>query len=456
MALKVLIVDDDPKIVTALSDFLNDMGHQTRSCGDGESALQIATAENFDLIFLDVRLPLMDGLQVLERLKKVRPDQRVIMISGHGELEIAVKATKLGADNFLEKPLHPDKLILEIKNVEREQRLLNEMAVLRKLVDVDYEMVGNSAAMEKLRQEIERAAPSDSRILIYGENGSGKELVARAIHHRSQRRNKPFIKVNCAAIPRELIESELFGYEKGAFTGATKRKIGLFEEADGGTLLLDEVGDLSAESQAKLLRVLQENEFVRVGGTQPVHFDVRIISATNKDLQQQIQQGLFREDLFFRLNVIPIRVPALRERPQDIPILAQHFINVYCVKNGKRPIRISDAAFQPLMLYQWRGNVRELKNFIERMLIMSDREEIGLNDVLQFLPENFARQFAPVSELDSHGLGNGSLRERMELFERQLLSREFIAAQGNVSLMARRLKTDRPNLLRKLKKLGIK
>ncbi|MDZ7376073.1 MAG: sigma-54 dependent transcriptional regulator, partial [candidate division KSB1 bacterium] len=374
MSLRILIIDDDPKIAESLSDFLGEMGHQTQACGDGESGLQIATEEHFDLIFLDVRLPRMDGLQVLEQLKRLRPDQRVIMISGHGELEIAVKATKLGADNFLEKPLHPDKLLLEVKNVERQQSLLNEMATLRKLVDFDYEMVGNSPAMQRLRQEIDRAAPTESRILIYGENGSGKELVARAIHQKSHRHHKPFIKVNCAAIPKELIESELFGYEKGAFTGASKRKNGLIEEADGGTLLLDEVGDLSPESQAKLLRVLQENEFVRVGGTQPVRFDVRIISATNKDLQQQMQQGSFREDLFFRLNVIPIRVPALRERREDIPILVRHFINLYCMKNGKRPIQVSEAALQPLMHYQWRGNVRELKNFIERLLIMSDRE----------------------------------------------------------------------------------
>ncbi len=456
MSLKILIIDDDPRIAESLSDFLGDMGHQTRSCGDGESGLKIAMEEYFDLIFLDVRLPLMDGLQVLEKLKKARPDQRIIMISGHGELEIAVKATKLGADNFLEKPLNPDKLMLEVKNVERQQRLLREMAALRQLVDADYELVGNSPAMQRLRQEIDRAAPSEGRILIYGENGTGKELVARAIHQRSLRHHKPFIKVNCAAIPRELIESELFGYEKGAFTGASKRKIGLLEEADGGTLLLDEVGDLSAESQAKLLRVLQENEFVRVGGTQPVRFDVRIISATNKDLQQQIQQGTFREDLFFRLNVIPIRVPALRERPQDIPILVRHFISLYCMKNGKRPIRINDAAFEPLMNYHWRGNVRELKNFIERMLIMSDSEEIGLEEVLRFMPEDFARQFAPLTRHDAPGLEQRSLRERIELFERQLLQREYIAAQGNVALMARRLQTDRPNLLRKLKKLGIK
>ncbi|MDZ7330742.1 MAG: sigma-54 dependent transcriptional regulator [candidate division KSB1 bacterium] len=456
MSLRILIIDDDPKIAESLSDFLGEMGHQTQACGDGESGLQIATEEHFDLIFLDVRLPRMDGLQVLEQLKRLRPDQRVIMISGHGELEIAVKATKLGADNFLEKPLHPDKLLLEVKNVERQQSLLNEMATLRKLVDFDYEMVGNSPAMQRLRQEIDRAAPTESRILIYGENGSGKELVARAIHQKSHRHHKPFIKVNCAAIPKELIESELFGYEKGAFTGASKRKNGLIEEADGGTLLLDEVGDLSPESQAKLLRVLQENEFVRVGGTQPVRFDVRIISATNKDLQQQMQQGSFREDLFFRLNVIPIRVPALRERREDIPILVRHFINLYCMKNGKRPIQVSEAALQPLMHYQWRGNVRELKNFIERLLIMSDREEIGLEDVLRFLPEDFARQFAALPSFDGTGKDQRSLRDQLAWYERQLLQREFIAAQGNVSLMARRLHTDRPNLIRKLKKLGIK
>ncbi|UCE06588.1 MAG: sigma-54-dependent Fis family transcriptional regulator [bacterium] len=456
MPSKILIIDDEPNIGVSLSGFLTDMGHQAKICYDGTSGLQMAIDEYFDLIFLDVMLPGKNGLQVLEQLKKAKPDQKVIMISGQADLEVAVKATKLGAYNFLEKPLNPDKVLLEVKNVEIHKQMLKEVANLKRLVEYDYKMVGNSPAMEKLQSEIEKAAPSEGRILIYGENGTGKELVAREIHQKSHRKNRPFVKVNCAAIPKELIESELFGHEKGAFTGAIKKKIGMFEEANEGTLLLDEVGDLSHESQAKLLRVLQENEFLRVGGTNPIQFDIRVISATNKDLHQQIANGNFREDLFFRLNVIPIRVPSLRERKEDIPILARHFLSTYCLRNGKRPINISDEALEPLMHYQWQGNVRELKNFMERLVIMTDSDEIGLKEVLNILPESFSRLFAPQQSADDLSSDDASLRDRLEYFERQLLKREFNKAGGNVSRMAEKLKTDRPNLHRKLKKFGIK
>jgi len=456
MPLKILIIDDEPNICSSLSGFLADIGHQAKICYDGTSGLQTAMDEYFDLIFLDVMLPGKNGLQVLEQLKKAKPDQKVIMISGHADLEVAVRATKLGAYNFLEKPLNPDKVLLEVKNIENHQQMLKEVANLKKLVEYDYQMVGNSPAMDRLRSEIEKAAPSEGRILIYGENGTGKELVAREIHQKSHRKNRPFVKVNCAAIPKELIESELFGHEKGAFTGAIKKKIGMFEEANEGTLLLDEVGDLSLESQAKLLRVLQENEFLRVGGTTPIQFDIRVISATNKDLNQQIASGNFREDLFFRLNVIPIRVTSLRERKEDIPILARHFLSTYCLRNGKRPINISDEALAPLMHYQWQGNVRELKNFMERLVIMTDSDEIGIKEVLNILPESLSRQFAPLQHTDDFSSDGTSLRDRLEYFERQLLMWEFNKAGGNVSRMAENLKTDRPNLHRKLKKYGIK
>ncbi len=455
MPLKIIIIDDERAIGASLSGFLTDMGHQVKICYDGESGLQNAIEEYYDLIFLDVMLPKKDGLQVLEQLIKAKPDQKVIMISGHADLQIAVKATKLGAYNFLEKPLNPDKVLLEVKNIEHHQQMLKEMAHLKKLVEFDYQMVGNSPVIERLRQEIEKAAPSNGRILIYGENGTGKELVARQIHSLSYRKYLPFVKVNCAAIPKELIESELFGHEKGAFTGAIKKKIGMFEEANEGTLLLDEVGDLSHDSQAKLLRVLQENEFLRVGGTSPIRFDIRIISATNKDLQQQIQQGNFREDLFFRLNVIPIRVPSLKERTEDIPILARHFISTYCLRNGKKQIKIADEALTPMIQYSWPGNVRELKNFIERLVIMSDSDEIEFKDVIAVLPESFSMQFAPL-KMSQFGTERTSLRDRLEFFERQLLRQEFKKANGNVSRMAQNLKTDRPNLHRKLKKYGIK
>jgi len=456
MPLKILIIDDEKNIGASLSGFLSDNGHHAKICYDGISGLQKAIDENFDLIFLDVMLPGKDGLQVLEQLKKAKPDQKVIMISGHADLQIAVKATRLGAYNFLEKPLNPDKVLLEIQNIESQQQMLKEMASLKKLVEYDYQMVGNSPAMEKLRQEIERAAPSEGRILIYGENGTGKELVAREIHEKSNRKHKPFVKVNCAAIPRDLIESELFGHEKGAFTGAIRKKIGMFEEANEGTLLLDEVGDLSLESQAKLLRVLQENEFLRVGGTTPIPFDIRFISATNKDLHQEIQQGNFREDLFFRLNVIPIRVPSLRERREDIPVLARHFISNYCLRNGKKQVNIADDALLPLINFSWAGNVRELKNFIERLMIMTDADEIRSQDVLMILPESYARRYIPFAPSQQFDYEGASLRERVENFERQLLLQEFKKTDGNVSRMATNLQTDRPNLHRKLKRYGIK
>jgi two-component system nitrogen regulation response regulator NtrX len=456
MPLKILIIDDERNIGASLSGFLSDNGHHAKICNDGISGLQTAIDEYFDLIFLDVMLPGKDGLQVLEQLKKAKPDQKVIMISGHADLEIAVKATRLGAYNFLEKPLNPDKVLLEVKNIESHQQMLKEVANLKKLVEYDYQMVGSSPALEKLRQEIERAAPSEGRILIHGENGTGKELVAREIHQKSHRKYKPFVKVNCAAIPKELIESELFGHEKGAFTGAIRKKIGMFEEANEGTLLLDEVGDLSLESQAKLLRVLQENEFLRVGGTTPIQFDIRIISATNKNLHQEIQQGNFREDLFFRLNVIPIRVPSLRERNDDIAILSRHFISSYCLRNGKKQINISEEALLPMISYSWAGNVRELKNFIERLVIMTDADEIRSHDVLMILPESHAQQYLPLVPSQQFGSDGASLRQRVETFERQILLQEFNNAEGNVSRMAVNLKTDRPNLHRKLKRYGIK
>jgi len=455
MPLKILIIDDEQNIGKALSGFLEDYQHHVKMCNDGISGLQTAVEEYFDLIFLDVKMPGKNGMQVLESLKKSKPDQTVIMISGHADLETAVKATKLGAYNFLEKPLNPDKVLLEVKNVEKHQQMTREMSHLKKMVDMEYKMVGNSPVIEKLRQQIEKAAPSDGRILIFGENGTGKELVAREIHEKSYRKNQVFVKVNCAAIPKELIESELFGHEKGSFTGAVKRKRGMFEEADGGTILLDEVGDLSLESQAKLLRVLQENEFMRVGGTIPIKFNIRIISATNKDLQWEIDQGNFREDLFFRLNVIPIIVPPLRERKMDIPVLARHFLSTYCLRNGKKQIEISEPALDPMLNYLWPGNVRELRNYIERLVIMSDDEKIHYNDVVTIFPESISKN--SMAEMDMiKGDYLISLKKRLDNFERQLLCHEFQRAGGNVSRMAANLQTDRPNLHRKLKKYGIK
>ncbi len=452
----ILIIDDEKNICSSLSGFLNDMGHSTKTCMDGDTGLQTATTEYFDLIFLDVKLPGKNGLEVLEQLRKAKPNQHVVMISGDADLQTAVKATKLGAYNFLEKPLNPDKVILEVKNINRHQKMVREVTDLKKLVEYEYTMVGNAPALEKVRDEIKRAAPSVGRIMIYGENGTGKELVAREIHQQSNRKNGPFIKVNCAAIPKDLIESELFGHEKGAFTGAIKRKRGMFQEADGGTLLLDEVGDLSLESQAKLLRVLQENEFMRVGGTTPIQFNTRIISATNKNLTEEINKGCFRDDLYFRLTVIPITVPSLKERKEDIPVLAKHFLTTYSLKNGKRQMNISDKALEPMISYNWPGNIRELKNFIERLVIMSDGEEIDEQQVLNIFPESFNQKYLSLQGNEKEAEKEISLKEHLEIFEKQLLIKEFIKAEKNVSRMAEALKTDRPNLHRKLKKFGIK
>ncbi|MBD3288958.1 response regulator [candidate division KSB1 bacterium] len=452
MPFKILIVDDEPHIRSSLAGLLKDQGYKVLSCETGEHALELIKDEYADLVFLDVRLPGIDGLQVLERLKQMVSDVTVIMISGNADLSIAVQATKLGAYNFLEKPLNPEKVLLEANNIVENKKMRNEVVSLKKLVGQEYKLIGDSEIMQRLRRDIRKAAPSDGRILIYGENGTGKELVAREIHELSDRRDKPFVKVNCAAIPKELIESELFGYERGAFTGANKRKLGMIEEANEGTLFLDEIGDMALETQAKLLRVLQENEFRRVGGTTPIKFDVRIISATNKNLTKEIEAGNFREDLYFRLNVIPIEVAPLRERKNDIPLLAQHFIQSYSSQNNKKPKSISKSAFPLLMEYHWRGNIRELKNLIERLVIMTEDDEISYETVFRYLPTS--TKIAPREMTPSHE--NQSLRSLLENFERQLLLQEFQKSEGNVSRMAATLKTDRPNLHRKLKKYHIK
>lgn len=456
--MRILIVDDAPNIRATLKSLLVDGGHDVFTSETGEQALKIISEDHFDLMLLDVKLPGIDGLQTLEKLHHIRPQLKIIMISGHADVEMAVKATRLGAYNFLEKPLNPEKVLLEVKNLKDRKQMENEVVNLKKIVDLDYRMIGTSAAMQQLRAEIERAAPSESRILIWGENGTGKELVAREIHQKSLRANKPFVKVNCAAIPKELIESELFGHEKGSFTGAIKKKIGVFEEANDGTLLLDEIGDMSLETQAKLLRVLQENEFMRVGGTSLIGFNVRIISATNKDLHQEIKAGRFREDLYFRLNVIPIRVPPLCERKEDVTLLVQHFLDAYCQRNGKKIKEIDDDALQPFMEYNWPGNIRELKNLIERLVIMTETDRITCRDVVSILPEisstvkieHLEQPF--ITEMNSRF----SLRDQIEKFERKLLQREFAHVNGNVTRLAEKLKTDRANLHRKLKKYGIK
>ncbi len=449
--MNILIIDDEPNIADALAWILRGNGHSVSKAADGEHGLAALAAESFDLIFLDVVMPGMGGLAVLEKIRSTNPEQTVIMISGQADITLAVQATKLGAYDFLEKPLTPEKIVLEVKNLTDQRRARTELARLQALVGDEWQMIGRSPAMNELRQTIARVAPTDSRVLVHGENGTGKELVAHHIHQQSLRRDQPFVQLNCAALPHDLIESELFGYEKGAFTGAYQRKIGLIERAQGGTLLLDEVGDMAPATQAKLLRVLQENEFTRVGGHQPIRFDVRILAATNKELSREIDHGRFRQDLYFRLSVIPVQVPALRDRSADIPELANHFLFLYCRRNGKKQKRLAESTLARLQLYPWPGNVRELKNIMERLAIMSDAEVIDEPDLRHVLPAVPADVVSVPVEQESQ-----SLKERLNHYEKSLLLQGLNECDGNITRLAQRLQTDRANLYKKLRGYGLK
>lgn len=450
--MRILVVDDDINIRASLQWILEKEGHEVTLCSNGEEAVEKCTTDHFDLAFCDVMMPGIGGLKALETMLAKQANLKVLMISGQADISTAVNATKLGAYDFLEKPLNPDKVLLEVKKLEKQYNAEAEISKLQNMIDLEYHIIGTSSKMIDLLSTIKKAAPSNGRILIYGENGTGKELVAREIHNQSDRKGR-FVQLNCAALPRELIESELFGYEKGAFTGAHKRKIGLIEEAESGTLMLDEIGDMAPETQAKLLRVLQENEFTRVGSTKPKKFNVRIISATNKNLLSEISKGIFREDLYFRLNVIPITVPPLRDRSEDIPILVEHFLNIYGTRTGKRPKKISSEALELLKKYNWPGNIRELRNIIERLGIMIQGETIELSDVKQVLgvtssTETKAAKFVIDEQL--------SYKDQLLNFETNLLKGAFEKYNGNITHMADALQTDRANLHKKLKKLGIK
>ena len=440
---QILIVDDDPAITASISGLLEDEGYGTLTAQNGKEGLTKAKDKDVALVLLDVYMPGMNGLEVLAALKKMAPQAGVVMISGEADIDTAVKATKAGALDFIEKPLQPERLLVSIKNALDMASLRSENIRLSRELRKKQVMIGESDAMKKLWEDIERAAPSKGRVLICGENGTGKELVAAAIHENSPRRKRPFVKLNCAAIPKDLIESELFGHEKGAFTGATTRKEGKFELADTGSLLLDEIGDMSLDTQAKLLRVLEENEFEHLGGKTSIKVDVRVISSTNKDLAEEIKEGNFREDLFFRISVIPIEVPPLRERKEDIPLLVDHFVRVFCEENNKPPKDMSDGAVKVLMSYHWPGNVRELKNLVERLVIMTDEETIKETHVTPLLSE------AKVVSADK------PLSDLLEDFERSLIVSELKRTAWNVSQAASRLGIDRANLHRKMRRYGI-
>ena len=450
---EILVVDDERNIRASLEGILKDEGYRVRTVATGEDLLKQMTLAPPDLVILDVWLPGMDGLQALEELKTTHPDLPVIMISGHSTVETAVKATKLGAYDFIEKPLTLEKTILTVKNALDRQRLAQENLSLRQTLEKRYEIIGESAAIKALRKQIESAAPSHGRVLIRGESGRGKELIARAIHRHSQLATKPFVEVNCAAIPDELIESELFGHERGAFTGATTKRKGKFEVADGGTIFLDEVGDMSLKTQAKVLRVLQEQTFERVGGAETITVDVRVIAASNKNLEEEIQKGTFREDLFYRLNVIPFEVLPLRERRDDIERLAKHFVTLFTREYGKPEKEFSPEARELLRQHAWPGNVRELRNVIERLVIMVPGETIRTEDVVPSLRVRLGAAAEGVGE--SLVDWDGTLREARERFEREYIQRRLREVNGNITHAAERLGIERSNLHRKMKAYGI-
>ncbi len=446
----ILVVDDEPGVRTTLEAVLRDEGYQVEAVESGEACLARVTRGAFDVIVLDIWLPGIDGLQTLARLRERQIDTQVVIISGHGNIESAVRAIKMGAFDFVEKPLSLEKTVLVVRNALRQQRLEAENRALRARVDRKLTMVGESHAMRQLREQVAMAAPTNGRVLIHGENGTGKELVARTVHALSRRRGGPFVEVNCAAIPEELIESELFGHVKGAFTGAVADRRGKFEIADGGTIFLDEVGDMSLKTQAKVLRVLQEQVVERIGGTSSVRVDVRVLAATNKDLQAEIREGRFRDDLFFRLNVIPIFVPPLRDRRDDIALLAHHFMQELATEYGRRAKTIDPSALAALQQYSWPGNVRELRNVIERLIIMVTGDTITSRD-LAFLDTSLALILESVYASGP----TVNLPEARSRFEREYILRTLSENAGNISRTAEILGVERSNLYRKMRSLGI-
>jgi two-component system, NtrC family, nitrogen regulation response regulator NtrX len=442
----ILIVDDEEGIRQALTSILSDEGYEATAVASGEQCLDLLDKRPVDLVLLDVWLEGIDGLETLERMRKNGMDAMVVMISGHARIETAVRATKLGAFDFIEKPLSLEKVILVIKNALDVHRLEQENRRLREEISGRARLHGDSVPMRALRQQIALTAPTHGRVLIYGESGTGKELVARALHAASQRSDRAFVEVNCAAIPEELIESELFGHSKGSFTGASENKIGKFEKADGGTLFLDEIGDMSLRTQSKVLRVLEEQRLEPVGSNQTVNVDVRVIAATNKRLEDEIAHGRFREDLFYRLNVIPFNVPPLRERIEDIPILARHFLAEYGAAYGRKPKELGDAALNIMLRYHWPGNVRELRNLIERLMIVVPHDKI---EPLH-LPGELFRDSSRMPQQP-----NATLHEARDAYEREFILRKLEENQWHMTRTAESLGLERSHLYRRMRTLGI-
>ncbi|MBI1984193.1 MAG: sigma-54-dependent Fis family transcriptional regulator [Acidobacteria bacterium] len=452
----ILIVDDEQGIRQSLTSVLADEGFRVASVESGEDCLELLSRENFELVLLDIWLPGIDGLQTLEKIQGQETPPIVVMISGHGTIETAVRATKLGAFDFIEKPLSIDKTLLTLKHALEQLQLSAQNRQLREELRGQYRIIGESVPMKALRQQLALAAPTNGRVLTYGESGTGKELVAHALHLMSPRAERQFVEVNCAAIPEELIESELFGHVKGSFTGAVEDKVGKFEQADGGTLFLDEVGDMSLRTQSKVLRVIEEQRFTPVGSGNNLTVDVRVISATNKNLDEEIEKGNFREDLFYRLNVIPFYVPALREHPEDIPALADYFLSEFAHAYGRRPKRFTEPAMETLIHYRWPGNVRELKNLVERLVIMVPGDRIERRHLPRTLHHDDGRPHASrAAGSRATGGGFSTLHEARAAYERDYILRKLEENQGNVTRTAEVLGLERSHLYRKMKSLGI-
>ncbi|MBI4476910.1 MAG: sigma-54-dependent Fis family transcriptional regulator [Acidobacteria bacterium] len=452
MRARILVIDDEAAIRDSMKMILEYEGYEFLGAPTGQDGVSAVERESPDLVFLDIKMPGMDGLEVLNRVKTGAPDLPVVMISGHGTVGTAVEAIKLGATDFIEKPLSTERILTTIRNELDRRQLREENRTLRRVVEGRQELVGSSPALKRILDAVARAAPTNASVLILGESGVGKELVARLLHRNSHRSRERFVQVNCAAIPEDLIESELFGHEKGSFTGATEKQIGKFEQADRGTIFLDEVGDMSLKTQAKVLRVLQEGEVERLGSARTLKVDVRVIAATNKNLEEEIEKGRFREDLFFRLSVIPIQVPALRDRAEDIPMLVRYFADLFSRESNFRPKKLTPAAMEQLQRNRWKGNIRELRNTVERLMIMSPAEVIDVED----LPGSArVESRAPMPDTQRE-LPPETLKEFKEVSEREFIVRKLRENSWNISKTAEAIGTPRSNLYKKLEQYNIR
>ena len=461
---RILVIDDEAAIRDSLRMTLEYEGYEFLGAATGQEGLALAEREAPDLVLLDVKMPGMDGIEVLERLRNMNDQLPIVVISGHGTISTAVEATKKGAWDFIEKPFASERVLVSLRNALDQRQLRDENRSLKKAVEVRHQMIGESGVLSQIMAALSRAAPTNASVLISGESGVGKELVARTIHRNSLRSRERFVQVNCAAIPEELIESELFGHEKGSFTGATEKQMGKFEQADRGTIFLDEVGDMSAKTQAKVLRVLQEGEVERLGSARTIKVDVRVIAATNKNLEEEIEKGHFREDLYFRLAVIPIHVPPLRDRPEDVPLLVRHYMEAFRSENNARPKRITPSAMDALQRYRWKGNIRELRNTVERLYIMTGGDTIDVAD----LPSAVRSTSPSAGSTGGGGTGSiakalgdgdavraGTLREFKDTAERTYLVQKLRENSWNISKTAEAIDTPRSNLYKKLEQYQI-